>query len=92
MELVLERTPTDLMGKLILCWATVVLWVRVALKEEMPIWCGRGLGVVKSVWIIDISGKTQRHGFPSPPHYYVWWNSILKDVFTIAYLYQESAR
>ncbi|XP_033940520.1 anoctamin-5 isoform X1 [Pseudochaenichthys georgianus] len=27
MELVLNRTPTDLMGKLLLCWATVTLWI-----------------------------------------------------------------
>lgn len=30
MEWVLNRTATDLMGKLLLCWATVVLWVRAA--------------------------------------------------------------
>lgn len=34
MEWVLERNPTDLMGKLLLCWATVVLSVRVALRVE----------------------------------------------------------
>ncbi|XP_029993018.1 anoctamin-5 isoform X3 [Sphaeramia orbicularis] len=27
MELVLKRTPTDLMGKLFICWATVMLWI-----------------------------------------------------------------
>ncbi|XP_067356072.1 anoctamin-5 isoform X3 [Channa argus] len=26
-EWVLERTSTDLMGKLVLCWATVILWI-----------------------------------------------------------------
>lgn len=37
MELVLERTATDLMGKFFLCWATVVLWVRVAFNVECQI-------------------------------------------------------
>ncbi|XP_060891520.1 anoctamin-5 isoform X3 [Labrus mixtus] len=27
MELILERTPTNLMGKLFVCWATVLLWI-----------------------------------------------------------------
>lgn len=52
------------MGQLILCWATVVLWVRVALnlecqigEEEVLMWCS--FCVVEK----DISGKTDRQEF-----------------------------
>lgn len=57
------------MGKLLLCWATVTLWVRVALNVERHIGWEEVFGVVQFVWITDFSGKTQRLEFPSVPHY-----------------------
>lgn len=32
LEWILDRTTSDLMGKCLLCWVTVLLWVRVALS------------------------------------------------------------
>lgn len=34
-EWILDRTTSDLMGKWLLCWVTVVLWVRVARNREL---------------------------------------------------------
>lgn len=37
LEWILDRTTSDLMGKCLLCWVTVVLWVRVARNRECHI-------------------------------------------------------
>lgn len=57
MEWVLKRTATDLMGKLLLCWATVVLWVRAARGVEWHI------GEDGVLVCCSLCGKTERPNF-----------------------------
>lgn len=40
-ELVLEQTSADKAGRFILCWATVILWVRLAQEDERLVCCVR---------------------------------------------------
>lgn len=60
MEWILVRTTSDLMGKFLLCWVTVVLWVRVALNLEATLvrkqLCGCEVGVNNR----DCSMRTQK--------------------------------
>lgn len=75
------------MGKLFLCWATVLLWVRVALNKECQIGEEEVLACVVCVDNRHFWKDSEARVSFCSALLFVWWISILK-----AWLHQETAR
>lgn len=57
----LNRTAPDLIGKCLVCWVTVVLWVRVALTRDLECHISEA-ALARLVWITAAVAWGPRRG------------------------------